>query len=80
VPVINVDLSKNRTDVTLARRLSENSEICFIGDTKKGAFDLPDHLAKQLVALTGNPNGRSNSDVVLPWINAYDVVQHSRHN
>jgi len=75
VSVINTDLSSNLADITFAERLKENYEYCFIGDTKKGAFDIPESLAKQMIATHGNPNGRSNSDVVLPWINAYDIVQ-----
>jgi hypothetical protein len=78
VPVINVDLSSKFADITIAKRIKENFEICFIGDTKKGSFDIGEDLAKEFINTQGNPNGRSNSDVVLPWVNAYDIVQSPR--
>ena len=76
--VINADLSNNLADITRAKRLKENFEICLIGDTKKGSFDIDEDLAKALILTQGNPNGRPNSDVVVPWINASDIVQSPR--
>ena len=49
-----------------------------MGDTKGGSFDIPDDLAQQMLAASGNPNGRPNSDVIRPWVNARDITSHSR--
>jgi len=65
-------------DFTKAARLPENSGIAFMGDTKGGPFDITDAVARQMLAAQGNPNGRPNSDVVLPWINARDITGCSR--
>ncbi len=60
-------------DLTEAARLPENRSIAFMGDTKGGSFDIPDDLARQMVAASGNPNGRPNSDVIRPWVNGKDI-------
>jgi type II restriction/modification system DNA methylase subunit YeeA len=65
-------------DITAARRLPENSGLGFVGDTKKGKFELTLPEAEKILATTGNPNGRPNSDVVRPWINALDVTRRYR--
>ena len=75
---INPDLTGRAADVTTARVLNENLGLAFIGDTKKGPFDIDDRTAREMLNAVSNPNGRSNSDVVLPWINARDVVQQAR--
>ncbi|MDQ6694707.1 MAG: N-6 DNA methylase, partial [Chloroflexota bacterium] len=78
VTTINPDLSTN-LDLTHIQKLPENAGIAFIGDTKKGAFDIENAVAERLLREPMNPNQRPNSDVVVPWINAYDVVQRPRH-
>jgi type II restriction/modification system DNA methylase subunit YeeA len=65
-------------DLTKAVRLQENSNIAFIGDTKKGKFDISGSLAAQMLLAPLNPNGRPNSDVIKPWINGLDVTQRHR--
>jgi len=65
-------------DLTRARSLRENIGIAFMGDTKGGPFDIPCDLAHQMLADTGNPNGRPNSDVVRPWANGLDVTRRFR--
>ncbi len=42
--------SDQRFDLTQAQRLPENSEYRFIGDTKKGTFDIPRQFAEQMLA------------------------------
>jgi type II restriction/modification system DNA methylase subunit YeeA len=64
-------------DLTQARRLRENRNIAFMGDTKGGPFDVPAEIARRLLAVP-NPDGRSNSDVVRPWVNGLDVTRRSR--
>ncbi len=47
--VINADLS-NSLDLTRARRLRENLNLSFMGDTKGGPFDISHQVAQQLLA------------------------------
>lgn len=77
VATINADLT-GALDLTQARQLPENLGIAFMGDTKGGPFDIPPEVARQMLAATGNPNGRPNSDVVRPWVNGLDVTRRSR--
>jgi type II restriction/modification system DNA methylase subunit YeeA len=80
VSVIHSDLTGGSVngggvDLTKARRLKENLGIAFMGDTKGGPFDIPGDLAREWLALPPNPNGRPNSDVVRPWVNAMDLTR-----
>ncbi len=77
VASINANLTAS-VDMTRARPLPENRGIAFVGDTKKGAFDIPARLAEQMLAAPVNPNGRPNSDVLKRYANAFDVMQGSR--
>jgi type II restriction/modification system DNA methylase subunit YeeA len=76
VASINANLTSG-LDLTKARRLKENMGIAFMGDTKGGPFDIPHELAEQLL-LAPNPDGRSNRDVVRPWVNGFDITSRSR--
>ncbi|MDQ3023387.1 MAG: class I SAM-dependent DNA methyltransferase [bacterium] len=67
VPQIHADLSSG-LDLTKAKKLSENKGIAFMGDKKNGQFEVSPESAKKMLAAKGNPNGRPNSDVVVPWI------------
>ena len=78
VSEIYTNLTSGETDVTKARRLKENLGVAFMGDTKGGPFDIDDGLAKQLLAQP-NPDGRSNEDVVRPWINGSDITGRRRN-
>ena len=78
VPNINANLMSG-ADLTIARRLLENQGISFIGDMKKGKFEITSEVASEMLSETGNPNGRPNSDVVRPWINALDITRRSRN-
>ncbi len=79
VPVVSINPDLTATvDVTMAKRLAENAGIAFMGDTKGGPFDVPGELARHWLALPLNPNGRPNSDVVRPWVNALDVTRRAR--
>jgi hypothetical protein len=69
------DLTAGNANLTLAARLSENAGVCFEGCKKYGPFDVPGDVARQWLALPINPNGRSNSEVVRPWLNAMDIVR-----
>jgi type II restriction/modification system DNA methylase subunit YeeA len=64
-------------DLTKATRLHENLAVAFMGDTKGGAFDIDERVASQLLRQS-NPDGRSNADVVRPWVNSLDVARRPR--
>lgn len=77
VDEIHPDLTSG-VNVTVAARLRENSNICFMGTTKVGPFELEPETARRLLAAPLNPNGRPNSDVVRSWINAKDLGSRPR--
>ena len=77
VEAIHPDLTSG-VDTTLALPLSENANLCFMGTTKVGAFDLDPETARKMLAAPLNPNGRPNSDVVRPWVNARDITHRPR--
>ncbi|HEV7264854.1 MAG TPA: DNA methyltransferase [Falsiroseomonas sp.] len=78
VQVINTDLTANVTDLTRASRLAQNGGVAFMGDTKGGAFDVPGDLARTWLAMPANPNGRTNADVLRPWVNGLDLTRRPR--
>jgi type II restriction/modification system DNA methylase subunit YeeA len=77
VTTINSDLS-SLTDITVAKSLKENANICFPGTKKYGAFDIDQDMARELLSAKGNPHGRPNSDVVRPWVNGSDITGRRR--
>jgi len=77
VDEIHADLTSG-SDATLAKPLAENANLCFMGTTKVGAFDLDPETARKMLAAPLNPNGRANSDVVRPWVNAFDITRRPR--
>ena len=74
---INADLTSG-ADVTLAMRLKENGGICFEGQSPKARFDISQELAAEMLSQPSNVNGKSNSDVVLPVMNARDITERNR--
>jgi type II restriction/modification system DNA methylase subunit YeeA len=74
---INADLTTG-ADLTEARRLRENLDIAYMGDTKGGSFDIDGATARDMLAAPLNPNGRPNSDVVRPWVNGLDITRRPR--
>ena len=77
VDTINSNLTTG-VDLNPAGPLSENRRIGFMGDTKLGEFDIPGALAREMLRQPSNVNGRSNSDVVVPWVNGLDIVRRPR--
>lgn len=77
VDTINANLTSS-TDLTKALRLRENLGIAFMGDTKGGPFDLLPATAESMLLAPMNPNGRPNSDVVVPWVNGSDITGRPR--
>jgi hypothetical protein len=72
VAAINADLTSG-LDLTKAKRLQENAGIAFQGVTLGGRFDLTSGDAVRLL-VAPNPDGRPNSDVVRPVLNAQDIT------
>ncbi len=81
VDEIYTDLTARRgtigLDLTRVLRLPENTGIAFMGDTKGGAFDVSGDQARQWLCLPANPNGRTNADVLKPWINGMNLTRRS---
>ncbi|MBA3473502.1 MAG: class I SAM-dependent DNA methyltransferase [Rubrobacter sp.] len=78
-PVANISADLHGdVDVTGARRLPENAKLAFVGDTKKGKFEITRAVANKMLEAPLNPNGKSNSEVVRPWINASDITRRPR--
>ena len=79
VDEIYTDLTARRggvgVDLTKARRLPENAGVAFQGDTKGGPFDISGDLARDWLRLPANPNGRTNADVLKPWVNGMDLTR-----
>jgi len=79
VDEIYTDLTARRgsagVDLTGVRRLSENAGVVFTGDTKGGSFDVQGDLAREWLCLPANPNGRTNADVLKPWMNGMDLTR-----
>ncbi|MDE0331603.1 MAG: N-6 DNA methylase [Nitrospinae bacterium] len=78
VTQINADLSAGSLDLTSTSPLKRNKGISFQGDIKRGAFDIPGDLARQWLRLPTNPNGRTNADVLKPWMNGMDLTRRPR--
>ena len=78
VDEIYLDLTARRggagVDLTGARRLPENAGVAFMADTKGGPFDIPGDQALEWLRLPSNPNGRTNADVLKPWVNGMDLT------
>ena len=74
---INSNLTSG-VDLTQARQLGENANKGFQGGIKGGAFDIPGELARGMLRAPTNINGRTNADVVVPWVNGRDLTQRPR--
>lgn len=78
VSEIYTNLRSGETDVTKAQRLKNNAGIAFQGPVKVGKFDLSETKARAMLRYP-NPDGRSNRDVMQPWINGSDITGRSRN-
>ncbi len=61
-------------DLTRAVKLPENSACCFEGFRKYGPLDVSGEVARSWLNLPLNPNGKSNADVLKPYIGGRDIV------
>ena len=79
VDEIYTDLTARRgtrgVDLTQARQLPGNADIAFRGDEKGGRFDVEGDQAREWLRLPANPNGRTNADVLKPWVNGMDLTR-----
>lgn len=76
VDAINASLQSGDAAISPVS-LSENENVASNGVTKKGAFDIDGSLAREWVQSPVNPNGKSNSCVVRPWVNGAHITQRS---
>ncbi|MHB8752876.1 MAG: class I SAM-dependent DNA methyltransferase, partial [Aggregatilineales bacterium] len=67
----------DKVDLTIAKVLSENRSVCFRSDEKGGPFDIDEKLAQEMLNAT-NPNGKSNAEVIRPYVNGLDVTRRSQ--
>ncbi len=76
---IYADLTARRAgvgvDLTGVQRLHENVGVAFRGDEKGGPFDVEGDQAREWLRLPANPNGRTNADVLKPWVNGMDLTR-----
>lgn len=78
VEKINPDLTA-RIDLTQVFVLKENASLSFQGPSPKAPFDISEIEAKKMLSGLLNTNGRPNSDVIRPVLNALDLGQGSRN-
>lgn len=79
IPVQSIDVDLSPTGVAFdPRQLGENTGISFQGPIKVGPFDIEGTLARELLSLPMNINGRFNSDVVKRYVNGADIVGRPR--
>ncbi|MGR3468817.1 MAG: class I SAM-dependent DNA methyltransferase, partial [Shimia sp.] len=62
-------------DLTSASRLDQMKGLCFQGTIKGGPFDLEHTIAMTMAGMPINPNGLSNRNVVVPFLNGADVTR-----
>jgi hypothetical protein len=74
---IHSDLTSG-VNTTRAAVLPENVQICFMGPSAKGDFDIDSETARKMLAAPRNVNKRPNSDVVRPVASGVDLVQRNR--
>jgi hypothetical protein len=78
VLTINANLTTN-ANVTSAHALPANVNLSFQGCIKRGSFDIDESAAMGFLTQPGNPGGRPNSDVVVPYLNGMDVTRRNRN-
>ena len=68
---------RRRPHLRASARRVPTSDSAFMGDTKGGPSTSTSRRRSELLAAP-NPDGRSNSDVVRPWVNALDLTRRPR--
>ena len=70
---INSDLS-HQSDLTKAKILPENADLCFYGSQQKGSFDITPSQAKEFLSIP-NPFGLDTQDVVKRSVNGLQILR-----
>ena len=50
-------------------------EARWLGPSDRGPFEVAGDQAREWLHLQANPNGRTNADVLKPWVNGMDLVR-----
>jgi type II restriction/modification system DNA methylase subunit YeeA len=79
VAQIQPNLSSHSVDISIAKKLIANEGVGFIGTTKKAPLDVSEIVALKLLQ-DPNPNSKPTSDVLVPYLNAEDVVRRNAYN
>lgn len=67
-------------DLTRAVKVRSNAGVAFQGVIPRGAFVVSEEQAQAWAALPTNPNGMKNAAVLVPYVNASDIVRRPSHN
>ena len=62
-----------------AKVIASSRGVAFMGGKRNGPFDIDSDVADAMIKSSGNPNGRPNSDIVVPFITASDLAGIDRH-
>ncbi|MGX6648803.1 class I SAM-dependent DNA methyltransferase [Maricaulaceae bacterium MS644] len=68
----------SQTDITKAVVLRENAARSFIGFQPSGEFDVDGDTARRFLTAPTNPNGRTNSEILTPYWNSYEIIRRHR--
>lgn len=79
VSSINSDLTGD-VDLSTAHNLKENASLSFQGVVLRGPFNITLEQTRNMLAATGNPNGRPNSDVIKPRRTGQDITSRSSNS
>jgi hypothetical protein len=71
---INANLTAT-SDIVSALSLIKNLGVGFIGISMHGPFDLEEAMASEMTRAGGNPASETNSDVVRPVLNAFEITK-----
>ena len=75
---INPDLTTGPY-LASAKVIASSRGVAFMGGKRNGPFDIDSNVADTMIKSSGNPNGRPNSDIVVPFITASDLAGADRH-
>jgi type II restriction/modification system DNA methylase subunit YeeA len=77
VKQISADLSffHSNSDLSNASKLPENADLIFQGVKFVGEFPISPDIARRSLLFSGNPNGKSNSDVIRRWLTGIDITR-----
>jgi hypothetical protein len=76
--VVHADLTAGEgLNLSLAKPLTENADVCFMGVTKVGSFDVAGDTAREWLPVP-NAHGKPNAMVLRPSWNGLDVTRRHR--